>query len=451
ESEAVVEARGEEKCEAPLVVPDQPLPEPVVQIEPVAVPKTQALQLPEPTVPAIIPTVVMMHGPAKLASPVPQPVLISAYVELQSIAELSPPSPLPEPLRLMETEDYDPHLPLKIGGVVMPRYTLVPRGSQLRLWLQRAAVAMLVLSPLVIFSDFYMPYVRRVSAWVDRMKLSRVHLEDIQKQTALNRSNPASQGLKKDALAAFRHEWAKLTAPTPKAATGGSAAHPVVFRSSKPDSASANPEKDWPQMLLRNYGVFHGHSAMEGASSFLIEASDGSHWIATSAHLLGASGGVEPPVLPGKLVNDLDHWQAQLPDKPEVFAEVMGGRQLTTVIAADWLAMRLTSSDAVLPVKPLRLRRTLLRPDENVYLVGLPYKDETGATQHVYRGEVTTTNPVNPSQFAFVVQEDVDFSGFRGAPILDAEGDVVGVLTDRWSTILLGTRSELLAQLMEEK
>ena len=283
------------------------------------------------------------------------------------------------------------------------------------------------------------------------MKRSRVHLEDIQKQAALNRSSPAAQDFEKDALSALRRKWTQLTTPVPKQAAGAASVHPVIFRSSKTDATGASPETDWPQLLLRNYGAFHGHSPMEGASSFLIEAPDGSHWVATSVHLLGPAGGVEPPVPPGKLVTDLDHWRAHLPDKPDTYAEVVGGRRLMTIITADWLAMKLTSSDAILPVKPLHLRRTLLLPDEPVFLIGLPYDDKTGATQHIYRGQVTTTSPLDPGQFAFVVQEQVDFSGFRGAPILDAEGEVVGVLTDRLSSLLLGTRSELLSQLMDGK
>lgn len=310
---------------------------------------------------------------------------------------------------------------------------------------------MLLLSPLVLLSGLYMPYVHRLTAWVGEMKRSRISLQDIQQQTAANRGNPAAQGLKKDALAALRQEWIKLTTSEKKLDAGNATSRPVVFRSSKTEFAASNPEKDWPQILLRNLGVFHGHSSMEGGSSFLLEASDGSHWIATSAHLLGEAGGVEPPLQPGKLVMDLDHWRAHLPDNPDTFAEVEGGRHLMSVITSDWLAMRLSDNDAVLPAKALRLRRTLLLPDETVYIVGLPYNDKTGAAQHIYRGQVTTTSPANPSQFAVLVQAGVDFSGFRGAPILDAEGAVVGVLTDRWSTLLLATRSELLAQLIEGK
>ena len=410
--------------------------EPVTPTQPEApTPVTRSIQLRSGDAPA-------------MAAPLPQAAPIAAYVEL--IPETEPLHDV-SPAVIGEQEPSEEHLPLRIGGVVMPRYTLIPRGSQLRLWGRRAAIGLLFLSPLALFSDFYMPHVRRVVEWIDEMKRSRVHLEDIQKQAALNRSSPAAQDFEKDALSALRRKWTQLTTPAPKQAAGAASLHPVVFRSSKTDATATSPETDWPQLLLRNYGTFRGHSPMEGASSFLIEAPDGSHWVATSVHLLGPAGGVEPPVPPGKLVTDLDHWRAHLPDKPDTYAEVVGGRRLMTVITADWLAMKLTSSDAVLPVKPLHLRRTLLLPDEPVFLIGLPYDDKSGATQHIYRGQVTTTSPLDPGQFAFVVQEQVDFSGFRGAPILDAEGEVVGVLTDRMSSLLLGTRSELLSQLMDGK
>ncbi len=447
---------GQFAAPEPPVPTREPLPrlaEPkVVLAPPVPLPLVRAKSLAIPAAPV----------PAREPLPkqvVPQ-VEVAATVPMTAIAALASPavayaSPTQEPEQpvheVVPPPAEEEHLPLRIGGVVIPRYTLIPRGSQLQLWLRRAAVAMLCLLPFVLLSGLYMPYVRRITAWVEEMKRSRISLQDIQQQTTENRNNPSAKGLKKDALAALQQQWTKLTTPEKKPDTGHGSTRPVVFRSSSADLTTSNPETDWPQILLRNYGVFHGHSPMEGGSSFILEASDGSHWIATSAHLLGASGGVEPPVLPGKLVTDLDHWRAHLPDKPDTFAEVEGGRQLMSLITADWLAMRLSSNDAVLPVKPLRLRRSLLRPDETVYIVGLPYGDRTGAAQHVYQGQVTVTSPANPSQFAVLVQAGVDFSGFRGAPILDAEGEVVGVLTDRWSTLLLATRSELLAQLIEGK
>ncbi|MDB6075240.1 MAG: Dipeptidyl aminopeptidase/acylaminoacyl-peptidase-like protein [Verrucomicrobiaceae bacterium] len=437
---------------APLVVQPaatQPLllpvsqPHPTIEPEPVIVPKS--------CLPAHTPAI---HQANSEVETIPSWEVLPP--KRLAIADLLEPEPVehyvsPAVIGGEPDETEEAQQPVRIGGVVMPRYTLVPRGSQLWLWMQRVAIGMLCLLPMVAFSGLYMPYVRRVAAWVEVVKRSRISLEEIRQQTAANRSSPSAQGFKDDALAAMKQEWTKLTTPQKKTEGKNAITRPVVFRSSKTDFVSANPETNWPQILLRNHGVFHGHSAMEGGSSFLIEASDGSHWIATSAHLLGEAGGVEPPVQPGKLVTDLDRWRAHLPDKNDTFAEVLGGRQLMTVITSDWLAMRLSSNDAVLPVKPLRLRRTLLQPDETVYLVGLPYNDKSGASQHVYRGQVTTASPVNPSQFAVLVEAGVDFSGFRGAPILDAEGEVVGVLTDRWSTILLATRSELLAQLIEGK
>jgi hypothetical protein len=361
---------------------------------------------------------------------------------------------LPEtaPLLVAESGSEEIDHQVRIGGVVMPRYTLIPRGSQLTLWGRRAAIVLLILSPFALFSDLYMPHVRRFMAWADEMQRSRVHLDEIQKQMAENRSNPSARGLRKDAVEALRHEWTKLTT-RPKAAEGSAAdrpLHPVVFRSSRLEPGAANPETDWPQLLLRNFGTFMGHSPMEGASSFILEAPAGSHWIATSVHLLGASGGVEPPVAPGKLPGALHRWRAYLPDRPDSFAEVAGSG-LVSVVTADWLAMKLDATDAMLPVKPLKLRRALLKPDDAVYLVGLPYDDQSGATQHVYKGRLKSATQLDAGQFGFTVEENVDFSGFRGAPIVDEEGDVAGVLTDRSPNLLIGTKAELLAQLLERK
>ncbi len=374
-----------------------------------------------------------------------------ALEELQLEMDLSS----AQPAVIGETDSVpDDEVPQKrIGSVVLPKYTVVPRANQLVVWMRRSAIFLLALSPLVWASDLYMPKVWRVVKWLDANRRSRITYADLLVQTQLNRSSPSAQGLRKDATAALEKEWKKFTAfSTSKEAPRPAAqARPAVYRMVRTDFSYHSPASAWPQMLLRNIGTFHGHSSMEGASSFLLEAPNGSHWIATSVHLLGSSGGVEPPLKPGRLAAELDRWRACLPDQPGAYAEAVGGNDLVSIITSDWLAMQLPADHPPLPVVPLKLRRTLLSANEEIYLVGLPYDDNTGVTQQVYRGHLIPSNQTKPGQFAFVADANVDFTGFRGAPVLDAEGLVVGVMTDHWADLLVGTRGELLAQLMEAK
>ncbi len=373
--------------------------------------------------------------------------------EVQQPATQLPPQPfIPKVIQCSnDAVDDEEHRALRIGGVLLPHFTRVPRANRLMVWAQRWIILAVILSIIVWLSDFYMPQVHRIAAWLDEASRSRVHLSDIQNQIALNRSSPAAQGFEEDAFAALRQEWTKFTSPAPRPPVSAAKTRQVVFRSARTVSLDHNPASGWPQMLLRNHGAFHGHSALDGASSFLLEAGNGTCWIATSAHLLGSSGGVEPPVNPGRLSADLERWQAHLPNQRDAFAEVTGGGRLVSVVTADWLAMQLPAGNAPLPVKPLKLRRTLLANDEAVFLIGLPYDDATGASQHVYRGQVLTTSRTTPSQFVFSVDAPVDFAGFSGAPVLDTDGLVVGVVTDRTTDLLIGTRAELLAQLLEAK
>src|SRR5687768_2851825 len=56
----------------------------------------------------------------------------------------------------------------------------------------------------------------------------------------------------------------------------------------------------WPLILLTNEATFKGHTPMEGASSFLIKASDGRVFGVTARHLIGEDGGVEPQLDPSR-------------------------------------------------------------------------------------------------------------------------------------------------------
>ena len=443
--------------QVPVAAPVVPDPAPPPSVVPVAAKQEKLAQTHNPN------SVTSLSVREVACMPIaPAPALNDEWIVVEepptaTKGPVQPPSLQPPevtiPVVIGDT-DYEPEPgPRRIGGVLIASFTHVPRKSQVLLWARRAALFLLFLSPFVAMSDLYMPYVRQIWAAVEEAKASHLTLAEIQQQTAANRHSSAAQGLRKDAEEALRHEWSKFTASM-KAQPSASPpqAHLVAFRASRTEAADSNPEKDWPQLLMRNYGTFIGHTPMDGASSFIIESSDGVHWVATSARLLGPSGGVEPPLPPGKMAAALHRWRAFPPDKPDTFAEISGGRGLNCLVTSDWLAMRLPSNDSVLPVKPLHLRRKALKPGEVVYLVGLPYDDQSGATQHVYRGQVTpSTGALDAGQFAFEVDAAVDFSGFRGAPVLDGESEVVGVLTDRWATGLVGTRAELLVQLIEGK
>jgi len=72
--------------------------------------------------------------------------------------------------------------------------------------------------------------------------------------------------------------------------------------------ASQKYEK-WPQIVLTNDAKFKGHTPLQGASSFLIKASDGRVFAVTARHLLGPDGGVSPAVEVGQFNKVLTSWK----------------------------------------------------------------------------------------------------------------------------------------------
>jgi hypothetical protein len=89
----------------------------------------------------------------------------------------------------------------------------------------------------------------------------------------------------------------------------------------------------------------------------------------------------------------------------------------------DWLLLQLVKPPATLPTKPLVPRTDPVKVGEKVYLIGVPYSDKQSA-QRVYEG-VVTARP-KPNYFTYDFKPAVKIAGFSGAPIVDANGLLVG-------------------------
>lgn len=78
---------------------------------------------------------------------------------------------------------------------------------------------------------------------------------------------------------------------------------------------------------------------------------------------------------------------------------------------------------------------------DTLYLVGCPYIEEY-CKQNIYK-IVFAGFDEEISSLTFSTSDNIDFSGFSGAPILNEYGEVVCVLTSRWNegvhTKLAGT------------
>jgi hypothetical protein len=187
----------------------------------------------------------------------------------------------------------------------------------------------------------------------------------------------------------------------------------------------ATPSTEWPQIVLTNDAEFNGHSSLQGASSFLIKTDDNRVLAATAAHLLGSAGGVEPAVPIDQLASRIQSWKMHPRTMPDVSVEITStGVKGLERKNLDWLILSIKKIEQ-LPAYPLRLRKEPVGIGEPVYLIGCPYAEQD-CKQKVYAGVVKER--AYGDLCGYDLNSPVDIRGFSGAPILDANGYVVGVM-----------------------
>jgi hypothetical protein len=217
---------------------------------------------------------------------------------------------------------------------------------------------------------------------------------------------------------------------------------PAIASSSSSPSAPTIPREpwissdpySWPQLVLTNDAAFRGHTPLRGASSFLIRNAHGQVFGVTARHLIGADGGVEPEMTAAMLFADLAKWTAFPRTKPEQSID-FGAPAIDGLDGPhrDWLVLSIAdNAKASPPAYPLRLRATPAKPGESLFLIGCSYAD-ADCRQAVFRGSGVRRNRYD--YFQFRIDLSVDLRGFSGAPILDTDGHVVGVMSGFFSNL----------------
>ena len=190
----------------------------------------------------------------------------------------------------------------------------------------------------------------------------------------------------------------------------------------------SKPPQTWPQIVLTNEAEFRGSTPLQGASSFLIRTSDHRILAATAKHLLGSAGGVEPEVPYSQLDSWLHSWKMFPRTIPRDFIEIESLRwgPAKPSPGGDWPILNLKKPLSKLPAQPLCIRSEPVRVGEKVFLIGVPYT-EPNCKQNVYVGRVTVR--LHGDRFRYDLDRPVALPGFSGAPIVDENGYLVGVIT----------------------
>ncbi len=195
----------------------------------------------------------------------------------------------------------------------------------------------------------------------------------------------------------------------------------------KPLPWSKKPVMEWPQFVLTNEATFKGHSPLNGASSFLMLMSDKDVLLVTARHLIGADGGVEPDVKLGEFDAVLNSWVAFPRTRPKSRIEIKGlAFPPDAGLRHDWLLLHLKTPKGELPATPLRPRIKRAEVGDVAFLVGVPYSD-TNSAQNVYKGKVTKRPSRNYFELEF--EPAVKLAGFSGAPVIDKDGYLAGMMT----------------------
>ena len=180
------------------------------------------------------------------------------------------------------------------------------------------------------------------------------------------------------------------------------------------------------QILLTNTAIFADNRILEGGSGFLIRHNNQTFAV-SAKHLLGEAGGVEPEVNLTQLDKSLTIWRMT----PRV---VVNAATETVNLNAKGLDFKQTVHDILLlNVASETFDLAILKPNfalpavgESLYLIGCPYS-ETHCKQNVYRLKFAEYDKTEAALFCEITS-DVDLRGFSGAPVVNQNGEAVGVL-----------------------
>ena len=143
-------------------------------------------------------------------------------------------------------------------------------------------------------------------------------------------------------------------------------------------------------------------------------------------HLLGENGGIKPAIPISRLDREMESWDMFPRTKPELKVHVLGSAMRARISPNnDWLVLKISVAPS--EIAPLRPRKEPVAVGETVFLIGVSY-DDPEVSQRVYAAKVTGRLD-GTDRFKYDISPPVNLRGFSGAPIVDSQGFLVGVMT----------------------
>lgn len=201
-----------------------------------------------------------------------------------------------------------------------------------------------------------------------------------------------------------------------------------------PAAWAAAPVKEWPPLVLLQEAEFKEHTPLRAGCVSLIRLPSGQVGALTVAHLLGGPGGVEPGFLAGSLCLDrnklatldsqIARWKLFVPGRNDPTVNVLGlfGKPEQFGEHCDELLLRVGPMPPASAVKVLDIRLKPVPIGESLRIVRYAVIDEK-ALQVAEDGR-----RVAGLGFTLELQKSTDFRAATGAPVLDKDGLLVGII-----------------------
>jgi len=183
------------------------------------------------------------------------------------------------------------------------------------------------------------------------------------------------------------------------------------------------------QILLTNEANFKQHTSLFGASSSLIRFRS-KVFAVTAKHLIGKDGGVEPEIEPKNLALYFENWimYPRVSEKSYDTIQIKNTSFNYEQVNSDILLLEVKNSKN--NIYALSPNFELPNENDSLFIIGCPYS-EVNCKQNIYNVSYVSFDPESKSLIC-LMKDKVELSGFSGAPIIDIEGKIVGILVGGW-------------------